>query len=306
MTSSLPQFYKGYGCIETWLCSTINPSSEPSLDVGCFSSSFFSHGNKPIQAERARTTGCLVTTPIGWYKLNIDEARKEQDGRATCIVVLRDSTVTLKANFEVRVVETDRGVVQFERVDALVSESEEVDERQEEEVKSDEISLHAVAVQDTSQVGLAIAQSPLDEQDPAVVATSNVALTDGVDGAVVAVLQDGSQGHSRGSMLRLGSDDARVGDQNEAGLELGLCLNVVDKDTERLAKKLRGRACKKKSKQFANASLLDSDFEHRKSVILHEARETLQLGKLLGATTIGNEEVIVQDLAQIIAGRERN
>ncbi|KAK9006645.1 hypothetical protein V6N11_018980 [Hibiscus sabdariffa] len=140
--------------------------------------------------------------------------------------------LTLKANFEVRVVETDRGVVQFERVDALVSESEEVDERQEEEVKSDEISLHAVAVQDTSQVGLAIAQSPLDEQDPAVVATSNVALTDGVDGAVVAVLQDGSQGHSRGSMLRLGSDDARVGDQNEAGLELGLCLNVVDKDTE--------------------------------------------------------------------------
>ncbi|KAK9006450.1 hypothetical protein V6N11_035488 [Hibiscus sabdariffa] len=103
-------------------------------------------------------------------------------------------------NFEFRVVETDRGAVQFERDDALISESEEEDERQ--------------------------------EEDPEVVATSNLALTDGVDGAVVAVLQDGSHGHSRGSMLRLGSDDARVGDQNEAGLELGLCLNVMDKDTE--------------------------------------------------------------------------
>ncbi|KAK9033174.1 hypothetical protein V6N11_018211 [Hibiscus sabdariffa] len=127
-------------------------------------------------------------------------------------------------NFEVRVVETDMDAVQFERVDTLVSESEEVDERQEEKVKSDEISLRAVAVQDTSQVGLAIAQSLLDEQDPAMVAT--------IDGVVVDVLQDGSQGHSRGSMLRLGSDDARVGDQNEAAIELGFCSNVVDKDTE--------------------------------------------------------------------------
>ncbi|KAK8698033.1 hypothetical protein V6N13_114165 [Hibiscus sabdariffa] len=87
-----------------------------------------------------------------------------------------------------------------------------------------------------------------------------------------------------------------------------LCCPLEERliDSQRLAKKLRGRARKTKSIQFANASLSDSDFEHRKSVILCEARETLQLGKLLGATTIGNEEVIIQDLAQIIAGRERN
>ncbi|KAK8685548.1 hypothetical protein V6N13_041548 [Hibiscus sabdariffa] len=197
-------------------------------------------------------------------------------------------------NFEVRIVETDRGAVQFERVDVVVSKSEEVDERQEEEVKSDEISLCVVAVQDTNQVGLENVQSLLEEQDSAVVATINVALNDGVDGW----------------------------DQNEAGLELGLCSNAMDKDTEvvqyqgdsrkvrslseimfhccppeerlidsqRLAKKLQGHARKTKSKRFANASLSDSDFERRKSVILHEARETLQLWKLLGATTIGNEE----------------
>ncbi|KAK9010345.1 hypothetical protein V6N11_036856 [Hibiscus sabdariffa] len=95
-------------------------------------------------------------------------------------------------NFEVRIVETDRGAVQFERVDVVVSKSEEVDERQEEEVKSDEISLCVVAVQDTNQVGLENVQSLLEEQDSAVVATINVALNDGVDGVVVDVLQDGS------------------------------------------------------------------------------------------------------------------
>ncbi|KAK9008964.1 hypothetical protein V6N11_080440 [Hibiscus sabdariffa] len=90
-------------------------------------------------------------------------------------------------------IETDRGAIQFDRVDALVSESEEVDQRQEKEVKSDEISLCAMAVQDTNQ--------------------------------------DGSQGHYGGSILRLGSDVARVGDQNEAGLELGLFSIAMDKDT---------------------------------------------------------------------------
>ncbi|KAL4281078.1 hypothetical protein GQ457_03G018420 [Hibiscus cannabinus] len=122
-----------------------------------------------------------------------------------------DSLIDLEVegeNFEVHFVETYRGVVRFERVDALVSKSEEVDKRQEEEVKSDEISLRAVAVHDTKQVGLENAQSPLDEQDLAVVGTSNVPLNDGVD------------------------DVAGVRDQNEVGLELGLCSNVVDKDTE--------------------------------------------------------------------------
>ncbi|KAK8571112.1 hypothetical protein V6N13_025668 [Hibiscus sabdariffa] len=59
-----------------------------------------------------------------------------------------------------------------------------------------------------------------------------------------------------------------------------------------LAKKSRGHPRKTQPvpRRFANAYLSDSDFEHKKVVILCEARETLQLGKLLGATTIGNEE----------------
>ncbi|KAK8544483.1 hypothetical protein V6N13_025986 [Hibiscus sabdariffa] len=40
-----------------------------------------------------------------------------------------------------------------------------------------------------------------------------------------------------------------------------------------------------------------------KKVILREARETIALGKLIGACTVGNEEEIVKDIAHIIEAR---
>ncbi|KAK8538856.1 hypothetical protein V6N12_034563 [Hibiscus sabdariffa] len=50
--------------------------------------------------------------------------------------------------FEVRVVEIERGAVRFDRDDVLVSESEEIGKRQEEEVQSDKASWRATAVQE--------------------------------------------------------------------------------------------------------------------------------------------------------------
>ncbi|KAK8664246.1 hypothetical protein V6N13_084044 [Hibiscus sabdariffa] len=49
--------------------------------------------------------------------------------------------------------------------------------------------------------------------------------------------------------------------------------------------------------EFANESLSDSDFLIRKRIILREAQETLWIGKLVGASTIGNEDEIVKDMA---------
>ncbi|KAK8521579.1 hypothetical protein V6N12_031473 [Hibiscus sabdariffa] len=43
-----------------------------------------------------------------------------------------------------------------------------------------------------------------------------------------------------------------------------------------------------------------SDFLHKKKVILREAEETVQLGKLLGAAPKGKEKVVIQDIARII------
>ncbi|KAK8628629.1 hypothetical protein V6N13_009215 [Hibiscus sabdariffa] len=153
--------------------------------------------------------------------------------------------------FEVRVVEIERGAVRFDRDDVLVSESEEIGKRQEEEVQSDKASWRATAVQE--------------------------------------------------------GDSRKV--QRISEVMFSSCPpkeRLID--SQHLAKKLRGRPCKKQpvSQRFANASLTDSDFEHRKDVILREARETLQLGKLLGPTNIGNEEVVVRDLAQIITCQDRN
>ncbi|KAK8611835.1 hypothetical protein V6N13_131873 [Hibiscus sabdariffa] len=73
----------------------------------------------------------------------------------------------------------------------------------------------------------------------------------------------------------------------------------------RLHKKGRGRPRKKPLPEhgIANASLSDSDFIQREQVILREARETLHLGRLIGAETVGNEEDIVKDIARIIEAR---
>ncbi|KAK8558494.1 hypothetical protein V6N13_103668 [Hibiscus sabdariffa] len=58
-------------------------------------------------------------------------------------------------------------------------------------------------------------------------------------------------------------------------------------------------------KAVANASLSDLDFANRNRGILKEAHETLDLGRLIGANTIGNKEEIVKDIARIIAAREK-
>ncbi|KAK8663359.1 hypothetical protein V6N13_083181 [Hibiscus sabdariffa] len=51
---------------------------------------------------------------------------------------------------------------------------------------------------------------------------------------------------------------------------------------------------------IADISITDSNVNCRQSAILREAKATVGLGKLIGATTIGNEEVIIQDIARLL------
>ncbi|KAK8549180.1 hypothetical protein V6N13_063576 [Hibiscus sabdariffa] len=73
-----------------------------------------------------------------------------------------------------------------------------------------------------------------------------------------------------------------------------------------ISKRGRGRPKMKNTEanRIVNGSLSDSDFVNRKKVILREAEEVLQLGKLIGAETNGNEKAIVQDITRIIETRE--
>ncbi|KAL4283707.1 hypothetical protein GQ457_16G016660 [Hibiscus cannabinus] len=59
-------------------------------------------------------------------------------------------------------------------------------------------------------------------------------------------------------------------------------------------KKGRGRPKSKNTedKRIVNGSLSNSDFVNRKRIMLREAEEVLQLGKLIGAETNGNEKAI--------------
>ncbi|KAK8662952.1 hypothetical protein V6N13_024838 [Hibiscus sabdariffa] len=58
---------------------------------------------------------------------------------------------------------------------------------------------------------------------------------------------------------------------------------------KKLKKKGRGRPqINQKGQGVANGSLSDSDFKNRKKVILRETRETIALGKLIGACTVDN------------------
>ncbi|KAK8647962.1 hypothetical protein V6N13_121686 [Hibiscus sabdariffa] len=68
----------------------------------------------------------------------------------------------------------------------------------------------------------------------------------------------------------------------------------------------RGRPRKNPNldKGLANGSLSHSDFISRKKDISNEAHETLKLGKLVGAVTIGEEDEIIKDIAIIIEARE--
>ncbi|KAK8600585.1 hypothetical protein V6N13_059649 [Hibiscus sabdariffa] len=47
-------------------------------------------------------------------------------------------------------------------------------------------------------------------------------------------------------------------------------------------------------------SIMDSNINSRQSAILREAKATMSLGNLIGAATIGNEEVIIQDIAKLL------
>ncbi|KAK8578521.1 hypothetical protein V6N13_100357 [Hibiscus sabdariffa] len=51
---------------------------------------------------------------------------------------------------------------------------------------------------------------------------------------------------------------------------------------------------------IVDISITDSDVNYRQSAILREAKATVGLGKLIGAPTIGNEELIIQDIARLL------
>ncbi|KAK8585356.1 hypothetical protein V6N13_076230 [Hibiscus sabdariffa] len=55
------------------------------------------------------------------------------------------------------------------------------------------------------------------------------------------------------------------------------------------------------SSGIADITISDSDFIHRQEAILREATATVNLGKLIGATTIGNDKVIINDIARLFS-----
>ncbi|KAK8669357.1 hypothetical protein V6N13_106790 [Hibiscus sabdariffa] len=76
--------------------------------------------------------------------------------------------------------------------------------------------------------------------------------------------------------------------------------------TKGVPKRGRGRPKTKniESDQVVNGSLSNSDFFSRKKVILKEAEETVQVGKLIGAASNGNESAVIQDITRIIEACE--
>ncbi|KAK8613278.1 hypothetical protein V6N13_101045 [Hibiscus sabdariffa] len=59
------------------------------------------------------------------------------------------------------------------------------------------------------------------------------------------------------------------------------------------------------SQSIANGSLSDSDFLHCKKVLFREARKTLASGKMICISMIGNEELIVRDIAHLNEEHEK-
>ncbi|KAK8606594.1 hypothetical protein V6N13_030872 [Hibiscus sabdariffa] len=104
--------------------------------------------------------------------------------------------------------------------------------------------------------------------------------------------------------IELNGNQRRVRQVSEINLSILSPVEQCEAE-RRLNKKGRGRPRKKPLPEqgVANASLTDSDFIRRQQVILWEAQETIRLGRLIGAETVGNEEDIVNDIARIIEAR---
>ncbi|KAK8595210.1 hypothetical protein V6N13_123090 [Hibiscus sabdariffa] len=91
-----------------------------------------------------------------------------------------------------------------------------------------------------------------------------------------------------------------------------LILNLIPLKERQLAEdKLQKKRCvgprkNTSTKQvIANCSLSNFDIANWKKEILQEARATIEMGRLIKAETIGNEEEIVQDIACIIEMSEQ-
>ncbi|KAK8987479.1 hypothetical protein V6N11_027229 [Hibiscus sabdariffa] len=79
---------------------------------------------------------------------------------------------------------------------------------------------------------------------------------------------------------------------------------LFDKAAQRIGKVKHGRGRPKKKnlteKEIVYGSLSDSDFHHRKKLLMLEAEATVKLGKFIGMETKGNEEGVIRDIARII------
>ncbi|KAK8582677.1 hypothetical protein V6N13_069449 [Hibiscus sabdariffa] len=79
---------------------------------------------------------------------------------------------------------------------------------------------------------------------------------------------------------------------------------LFDKAAQRIEEVKRGRGRPKKKnlteKEIVYGSLSDSDFHHRKKLLMLEAEATVKLGKFIGMETKGNEEGVIRDIARII------
>ncbi|KAK8582665.1 hypothetical protein V6N13_069437 [Hibiscus sabdariffa] len=84
---------------------------------------------------------------------------------------------------------------------------------------------------------------------------------------------------------------------------------LFDKVAQRIGEVKRGRGRLKKKnlteKEIVYGSLFDSDFHHRKKLLVLEAEATVKLGKFIGMETKGNEEGVIRDIARIINAHDR-
>ncbi|KAH1039908.1 hypothetical protein J1N35_041651 [Gossypium stocksii] len=68
---------------------------------------------------------------------------------------------------------------------------------------------------------------------------------------------------------------------------------------DRGAKKLKGKGNSRRVENIVNLSMSDSDISNRRKVILKEARKTWEVGKRLGFSVHGEEELIIEELIRL-------
>ncbi|KAK5793310.1 hypothetical protein PVK06_034452 [Gossypium arboreum] len=68
---------------------------------------------------------------------------------------------------------------------------------------------------------------------------------------------------------------------------------------DRGMRKLKGNGDSRNDESIANLSLSDSDISNRRKVIVKEAKKTWEVGKKLGFSVQGDEEIVIEEIMRI-------